>query len=191
MDERLVVLALLQAKGKTLQGRTLLQKMVYFLNEELQLGIEFAPHYYGPYSADLADAVDSLVGLGFVREKVETFPDVQDPYGDQKRYSYELSPDGQEALKVFDEREGATTAAIIGEHVKLMEEHSQAHDYRNLSIAAKIHHIVKSKGKVTIPELEKEARALKWQLRPNLVKSSLDFLEEMGLVKRETSSSPR
>ncbi len=53
-----------------LQGRTKLQKTVYFLGvftESLD-DLGYRPHYYGPYSAAVADAVSRLKALGFVME---------------------------------------------------------------------------------------------------------------------------
>ena len=50
-------------------GRTLLQKKLFFLNELISESIQFSPHYYGPYSRDVAETVDSLVSAGILRDR--------------------------------------------------------------------------------------------------------------------------
>jgi uncharacterized protein YwgA len=183
MDERFAILTLLSAEaGGRLTGRTLLQKKVYFLNEILDLGVEFRPYYYGPYSEALANALDSLVAIGFVKEECETFPRADDPFGDQRRYHYSLTLDGEAAMQVFAEPEDGAKAQQMVELVRKMDQCAQAHDYRNLSVAAKIYFIVRSKGRASVEELKKEALSLRWKLPDDLIRSSIAFLKSMGLV---------
>ena len=56
------------AVGGKIQGKTKLQKTVYFLGimtRELD-NLGYGPHFYGPYSAEVADAVGQLHALGFL-----------------------------------------------------------------------------------------------------------------------------
>ena len=66
-----VHLVLYATEGR-IQGRTKLQKVVYFagvLTEMLeQLG--YRAHYYGPYSSTVTAAVDELRGLGFLEQRI-------------------------------------------------------------------------------------------------------------------------
>ncbi len=64
----------LAAMGGEIQGRTKLQKTVYFLGvitDSLD-GLGYRPHFYGPYSFEVADAIDQLKSLGFVDQNVAT-----------------------------------------------------------------------------------------------------------------------
>ncbi len=59
----------LYSLGGEIKGRTKLQKTIYFL--AITSGADphefgFGPHFYGPYSEEVADAVDRLKSLGFV-----------------------------------------------------------------------------------------------------------------------------
>src|SRR5579863_10430213 len=60
----------LNAMGGQIQGRTKLQKTIYFLGILTgnidELG--YRAHYYGPYSDTVAAAVNRLKALGFVEE---------------------------------------------------------------------------------------------------------------------------
>lgn len=185
MDPRLAVLLALKATDGKLVGRTLLQKRLYFLNELLDLGIKFRPHYYGPYSREVADAVDSLVSSGLLRETVEYFEDVEDAYGDLRRYTYALSEDSDEAIGTLAEAADSKQSALIEEKAREINALAQANDYRDLSIAAKIHHIVGLRGKVTVGELAKEALQLGWSLPESdqgMNEKAVNFLKELGLV---------
>ena len=62
--------ALIEAAGGEIVGKIRLQKMVYLLD---QLGansdLSFEYHHYGPYSDDLADAVEDDVIFGNIQEE--------------------------------------------------------------------------------------------------------------------------
>jgi hypothetical protein len=51
-----------------------------------------------------------------------------------------------------------------------------------LSKAAKIYHIVKSKGKITQAEIKKEAANLGWQLKRADIDEMSSFLEKLDLI---------
>src|SRR5687767_15059420 len=64
----------LQAMGGEINGRTKLQKSVYFIGV-LSGTIEdlgYRPSYYGPYSAEVAAAADRLRALGFADQTVRS-----------------------------------------------------------------------------------------------------------------------
>jgi uncharacterized protein YwgA len=83
MNVRDLVLAVVQGEPQQkMVGRTLLQKKVFFVNELLKGTIAFLPHYYGPYSREVASAVDSLVSAGLLTERPERFPEYDTPWGE-------------------------------------------------------------------------------------------------------------
>ena len=68
MDPRDAVMLTIREEEKgVLHGRTLLQKRIYFASVLAKEELGFRPHYYGPYSQTVADAVDSLVIQPFPR----------------------------------------------------------------------------------------------------------------------------
>ena len=68
MDIKYIILTIINHNKGKFSGKTLLQKTIFFLNELLELGISFKPHYYGPYSSDVASSIADLTALGFLEE---------------------------------------------------------------------------------------------------------------------------
>jgi hypothetical protein len=66
-----IVANVVALNGGRLVGRTRFQKTMYLLG---QLGVrvpfEFEYHHYGPYSAELADALDAAVGTKWLTEGI-------------------------------------------------------------------------------------------------------------------------
>jgi uncharacterized protein len=62
--------ALIDAAGGEIVGKIRLQKMVYLLDQlGAKSGYPFEYHHYGPYSEELAEAVDDNVIFGCVEEE--------------------------------------------------------------------------------------------------------------------------
>ena len=83
------------ANDKKIEGRKRLQKLVCILKHghSVPFSYNFIPYYYGPYSEDLTDTVDSLVGLGLLTETKEMYP------SGIPKYVYELTPQGTEKVE--------------------------------------------------------------------------------------------
>lgn len=79
------------SKGKVVEGRTRVQKLVCDLQFErkVPLKFNFRSYFYGPYSEDLADLISDLVGLKILEEEP-----VQIDYW-RRRYDYRLSEQGK------------------------------------------------------------------------------------------------
>jgi len=101
---RLIKLLLYTAKEENTEvTATKLQKIFFLLEKEkgVQLGLNFKPWFFGPYSSKLQDYVDKLIELGEV--DVEEEEEVRDPLsgeiiGYKKNYvlKSELKPEEQE-----------------------------------------------------------------------------------------------
>ena len=103
LDLRYLVLAIVgYSEDQTLPGRTLLQKRAYFINKLLKTDMPFAPYYYGPYSEKLADATDSLVAEGFLKETLESFPSNSGGIFERHKYTYKLTPIGSQLLEIIE-----------------------------------------------------------------------------------------
>lgn len=69
------------------RGRTRFQKMMFLLWKRMDgkgmdgpSGLGFVPHHYGPYSRQLQDDIDGLIGEGLVEEEVVEGPTGQYTY---------------------------------------------------------------------------------------------------------------
>ena len=108
---RLIKLLLYAAKeGNTEVTATKLQKIFFLLENEkgVQLGLDFKPWFFGPYSSKLQDYVDKLIELGEV--DVEEEEEVRDPLsgeiiGYKRNYvlKSELKPEEKEIEMFFRE----------------------------------------------------------------------------------------
>ena len=97
MDLRDFVALTMLAAGGEVQGKTKLQKLVYFmgvLSEQLdELG--YRPHFYGPYSDEVAYAIGQLCGIGVVDQN-ETEWGYDRRGFEVKRYDYRLNEAGKQ-----------------------------------------------------------------------------------------------
>ncbi len=57
--------------SRVVEGRQKFQHIVCVLKyrDHIPLGFDFTLYYFGPYSETLADKIQSLVGIGYVREE--------------------------------------------------------------------------------------------------------------------------
>ena len=181
-DESILLTLLYSEKGM-IAGRTLLQKTEYFLNEKIGLGIEFTPYYYGPYCTEIADALESLKASGIVNEEIVEYPsfDFHITF-EPRKYIYYLTDIGKDIAKFIEEEYG-DEAEQIKRSLHEMQKLGMVHDYKNLSIAAKMDHILKLEGKpMTYEEILEEAKALGWKISEDEAKTAITFLEEWNLI---------
>ena len=89
-----LLIAMIGSHSGHVRGRTRLQKEVCILKhqDKVPFAFGFKSYYYGPYSSQLADAVDTLVATGLVRQSVK------DLDFDMSRYDYELTEKGKRLL---------------------------------------------------------------------------------------------
>jgi uncharacterized protein YwgA len=86
--------------GASVNGRTRVQKDICILkyDAEIPFNFEFEPHYYGPYSSELTDTVDTLIAAGLLEERIELLhPGIL-------RYDYALTAEGKRLFSVIENR---------------------------------------------------------------------------------------
>jgi uncharacterized protein len=193
MNTNDLVLAVLANEPKTkghILGRTLLQKKLFFLKELTSAQIRFLPHYYGPYSREIAETVDSLVSAGFIIERAESYPSMRTPWGETTRYSYELSSKVQDNIdKLLVERLGGKGYSKIQNSLKKINSLPESGDYKLLSLAAKVLQILNEKRQMRVNDFPREARKLNWDLRAEDVRKASVFLKNLGLLKEAKQNS--
>ncbi len=178
-----VQLTFLALHGK-IQGKTKLQKTVYFLGimtGELD-NLGYGPHFYGPHSAEVADAVGQLHALGFLdRNTVQTGK--QSSFGfEATRYDFSLTEAGQRVA----EKKRDSHAAFWGELQNAAKMLVQAGDidYMKMSIAAKAYFMLGEKqGQAAPDELAALAPKFGWTVTEEQVAAAVNYLKKLGLVK--------
>jgi uncharacterized protein YwgA len=182
VKSRDVVLLLIEAYGG-IRGRTLLQKICYFADVKVSLGLGFRPHYYGPYSATVEEALGELKALGFVSEEIIGYGVVQNPgFGEFRRYDYRLTKDGERIVNQV-KANYPDIYRRISEIAQWIKDCGNP-DYRELSLAAKTCFILKKQDKpVTFAELEREARKFNWDLPTDSINKAVECLNKLRLAK--------
>jgi len=184
LTPREIVLATIAEAGGTIQGRTLLQKRVYFLEILLGVYLGYRPHYYGPYSPLVDSALGELQGLRFVEEHQRGFGTNEDGF-EVKRYDYELTQDGQVIARLLAERRGSDYQAVAQALRRLREAGDP--DYLTLSVAAKTHYILHCKGApMTGDEIREVGGRLNWKISDTQLNEAVAFLARLGLVQQHS-----
>jgi uncharacterized protein YwgA len=175
----LILLIIGSEEGKSLQGRTILQKKLYFLSVLRRTDFGFGPHYYGPYSSWVAENLDILVSARFLKEITETFPTDQNIFGELRRHTYSLTSDSEDVMG-----EIAQEAEYTAWKQKLDMLNSQplASDFNMLSIAAKVYYIVNQQRSATPEQIRKVAKEFGWSIEDPDIEGVLSLLEALSLI---------
>ena len=158
------------------QGRTMLQKKVYFLSVLAEENFGFRPHYFGPYSPTVSASLSALVEANFIDESRVGYG-IATEFGEMKRFDYKLNKSGGE---VVSRDPGILTR--YEEQLDEIEKSGVASDINTISIAAKVHFIVSNQGKTTIAQIKREAQSLGWDIPEKSVERVVNYLERLGLV---------
>ena len=183
MDIRDFVTLTMLASGGEIQGKTMLQKLVYFvgvLTDSLdELG--YRAHFYGPYSDRVANAVGQLKSAGVVDQNVSEWG--FDCSGFEiKRYDYRLSSEGSSYAKRLAEKFGEESKNI--EQAVMAYKKAGERDYMALSIAAKTYFMLgEHKGKACKSDLVKLAKRFGWTVSEEQVENAADYLQKLELVE--------
>jgi len=160
-------------------GRTLLQKKLYFAAVLAEKELGFRPHYYGPYSPDVADAIDSLVANRFLKETTETFPGQESIFGEWRRHSYELTEDGNLLLQALGD---TGEARKLREALDKVNSQPIGEDFNLLSVAAKVHVLLGEKSPATASEIKRKALEYGWQLSEQQIRDVAQYLVDLDLA---------
>lgn len=175
------LLAIIEACGGRVQGRTMLQKKAYFVSllSGLDVNFGFQAHYYGPYSATVDGTLTQLKNLGFVEEASTGFGIVSGGF-ERLRYDYSITDDGRRILEPFVRSDEYT--AIDNAVSKIRDAGDP--NYVELSIAAKAFYILEKQGKeMSASELRREAQKFNWTIQEHSLGRAVQFLEYVGLAR--------
>ncbi|MCK4372297.1 MAG: hypothetical protein KAW61_04085 [candidate division Zixibacteria bacterium] len=188
-----VILALVRMNGGVFRGKTNVHKNLYLIGEMLRSsGVEvpykFRPYYYGPYSADISDALDLLVGGSLLQAN-----DIElsrDESIEIKQTLYQLTERGKEAADAaiepfsdfFDSfRSCFDVICNTGHHETT----------RIMATAAKIKLILsREKDKpFNNDDLKSKASDFGWKLNGKDISASINVLKATGLAKTRSRLS--
>ncbi len=99
-----------------IEGRTRIQKEICLLKYRsgLPFSFDFRPYYYGPYSEELSDTLNTLVGVKLLKETI--IPVSSNSF----RYDYTLTQQGKELFDKFQE-EIKQIIKLVSKEVKEFE----------------------------------------------------------------------
>ena len=181
-----IMLVIASEEDKSLIGRTILQKKLYFLSILLNDdSLGFGPHYYGPYSSKVAENLDILVNLRFLKEVTESFLTDQNVFGEIRRHTYSLTLDGEE---IMGEIEKEAEHADWKKALHTLNQQELAKDFNTLSIAAKVYYIVNQKGSETTVQIRNVAKEYGWEITNSQVENVRSFLEGLSLISRRKTT---
>ena len=183
-----ILLLVVKEAGKNgLQGRTLLQKKVYFLSQLMDVDLEFSAHYYGPYSGLVAANLASLVSHGFLDEVAEVFETTprRNRFGEKHRYTYFLTDDAEQ---LWNDIKNDTKISEWKSKLDRINAYDDiANDFDRLSIAAKVHYIVDWRGERTIEGVKRVAKEYGWNVSEADIEKVLSFLTGLELIATDKS----
>jgi hypothetical protein len=171
------------ALGGSISGKTKLQKMAYFLSLLTDFDAGYKPHYYGPYSSDVADANLELKALGYISEKRTQYG--YDHRGfERARYDYELTGDGARLLEK-KKKEFASEWDQIHSCAQSINFAANT-NYMTLSIAAKTYYILTRSGEkeLSFDSIKKSASNLGWDVNTQEIDMAVQLLEQMKIARR-------
>ncbi len=190
MDLKKAIFTILSEAEEPIQGKTRLQKIGFFIAELLKEDFGYQAYYYGPYSPQVEEAINELIGLGLVRVETYAFGG-RDEWGREIiRYDFHLSRLGQD-LSYNLTTKNDPDIEKVREVTKELRNRGIPSDYLTLTVAAKALYILKSK-KAESPEhpemnpdgIAQVASDFGWELNENTLKEAVDFICELGLVNK-------
>ncbi len=173
----------LHALGGEIRGKTKFQKTIYFLGiltGQLE-DLGYRPHFYGPYSDDVAAALERLRALGFADQTIASGGAVDSRGFEVARFDYRLNEAGQQMAQ--RKAAGSGCWADIKSAAATLKKLGDA-DYVKLSIAAKTYFMLgEKKGKARLDELANIARDFGWSITVDQVLQAAQYLGSLGLVQ--------
>ena len=165
------------ASSKSVQGRTSLQKQIYFLSVLANEDFGFRPHYYGPYSSHVSTSLSALVEANLVEETRIGYG-MATAFGEVVRYDYRLSESGRDVVEQRPE-----VVSPYREYLDKIHDSGVSADPNTISIAAKVHFIVSDQGKATVDQIQEMAGSLGWNISEDSVNRVVEYLKQLELVK--------
>jgi len=172
------MILLIEAAGGSVEGRTTLQKWLYFTSVKAKLDFGFAPHFYGPYSETVSSAISNLIASDFIFEM-----------GRMTRYeriiyTYTLTEDGKNIARDLK----GTNKELYSKIKEVVDTCTEVvgNNINTLSSAAKVYYLLQKQGKqITYEEIKRMGKNLGWQLSETEIDSAAKLLSALKLARKE------
>jgi uncharacterized protein YwgA len=172
------LLALDAAEGK-IEGRTAMQKIMYFAAVELGEDFGHQAHYFGPYSRAVENALTTSALGEEVTETIERFPTYASG-PDIRKYTYQLTPTGKQEVEAA-RAEHEDEAEKISRTVEAVRTVVPDLNQNTLSMAAKVDFIVyQENDRIPLAEIPDLAKQLGWEISEAQVRQSVELLQRLG-----------
>jgi len=172
-----LVLSVLGSSAKPLDGRTTIQKIVYFASIKTGADVGYTPHFYGPYSPIVAQTVENLESTGYITEKSRLTTH------DRIMYSYSLSDDGAKMVDLIQKRERNNymkAKKVVDTCQKIVKNNINV-----LSWAAKVYFLLSQKeSEISYDEVVEKGKQFGWQLSSKEIDSGAKLLVVLGLARK-------
>jgi uncharacterized protein YwgA len=190
LTTRDTILLIAHAAGDRVGGRTVMQKLAYFTGLNLNTGLGHRPHYFGPYSSKVEDAVANAVIAGELHETVERLPDWHGG-PDVLKYTYDLTTAGKTRVDRLIEH-NSDEWDHVRDAVQAIQAVLPGLDQKTLSAAAKTYLIISESDEgVDETDIPVLAKRLGWELDPDQVRDTVTLLERLDLLDNAEQPQPR
>ena len=175
-----LILLVLGTSSSPIEGRTAIQKIVYFSSIKTQSELGYRAHFYGPYSPLVASALEDLV----LSELVTESPRIT--IRDRPLYSYFLTEDGKKFVTELKSKDPDIEKKVS--YVVKMCEDVTHNNINVLSWAAKIYFMLSSKGgPISYEDIIARGKKLGWQLDNKEIESGLKLLHGLSLARKSAA----
>jgi uncharacterized protein YwgA len=180
MLPRELVISVLDTAKNPIEGRTAIQKIVFFASLRTSIDMHYKAHYYGPYSPLVASLLENLVSLDYVEEREKVTNQ------DRLMYSYGLTADGltlARTIKDGQQKDYLAVSNVVGDCERIA-----ANDINILSWAAKVYFLLQNGGaEITYKQARAESSKFGWKLSNEEIDSGVKLLEGLHLVEASRS----
>ena len=178
-----VVLTIMKAFDSTVSGRTMLQKVGYFVGIATNTDLRYKPHYYGPYSPLIAATVSEQMDMGELAETaVAPTSSFVGHDSDRKFYSYLLTEAGQKACDIHHAWQPEEFDKAVEHAIRIKDTGA---NYMHLSLAAKVHYVLANSDEDTLDadDVAGVAESLGWSISEEDIEQGVDVLQKLGYMR--------
>lgn len=174
-----VIILTLIALGDRPVGRKALQKLIYFATKKISANIGYKPHFYGPFSKDVAVALEDLVAIGCLNEEtIKTYT--------YESHLYTLTPEWTKVAGE-DKMTECSSYEIIHDIVKKCDDYCKL-SANTLSYVAKAFYVLKDANpdkdiKITNQNVKSMGQKFGWNIPAPYLNGGFKLLSELNLVK--------
>ncbi len=174
----------LDSLGGEVHGKTKLQKTIYFLgilSDNLD-DLGYRPHYYGPFSPEVAAAVDRLRALRFLDQNIRSVGMIDRHGFEVTRTDYRLTEEGRRIAEHKAQRHADFWPRL--EHAVKVFRRANEEDYVKLSVAAKTFFMLgHRRGKADEADLQILAEKFGWSVSLDQIREGARYLKALALVE--------